>query len=88
MSKDKTISRTILRYNPAIRTTRKNILNYYDYYVICFGRKRRKYAWSDGNFIKKSETVITNEMLGKITQANHNDRKEMQKFFDGFINGP
>ena len=44
MSEDKTISRKILRYNPAIKTTRKKILNYYDYYVICFGRKRRKYT--------------------------------------------
>lgn len=60
MSEDKTISRKILRYNPAIKTTRKKILNYYDYYVICFGRKRRKYTWSDGNFIKRSETLITN----------------------------
>ena len=28
------------------------------------------------------------QMLGKITQANHNDRNEMQKFFDGFVNRP
>ena len=27
-------------------------------------------------------------MLGKITQENYNDRNEMQKFFDGFINRP
>lgn len=27
-------------------------------------------------------------MLGKITQANHNDRNKMQKFSDGFINSP
>ena len=26
------------------------------------------------------------QMLGKITQANHNDRNKMQKFFNGFIN--
>lgn len=42
MSEDKTISRKILRYNPAIKTTRKTILSHYDYYVICFGAEKEE----------------------------------------------